>query len=111
MIYYMCLFAAILIGVAGQMALKTGSLNAAHTSQFILFEPYIIGGLFCYFASAIFYIYALKKIPVSVAFPSVSFSYIIVSLLAHFIWHEPLHLQHGIALLLIFLGVVLLMNA
>ena len=35
------------------------------------------------------YIVALKKIPVSVAFPSVAASYAVVAVLAHVLWNEP----------------------
>lgn len=116
-IYYACLFTAILIGVGGQIALKTGSLSAAASanvpgiSGIILFQPYIILGLTCYFASAVFYMYSLKQIPLSVAFPSVSLSYAVVALLAHFIWNEPFGSQHMIAIFFILLGVVLLVRA
>jgi small multidrug resistance pump len=34
--------------------------------------------------------HALKKIPVSIAFPSVSASYALVAALAHLLWNEPL---------------------
>ncbi|MEO8400828.1 MAG: EamA family transporter [Gammaproteobacteria bacterium] len=115
-IYYACLFTAIFIGVIGQISLKTGSLHAASAnlpgiSGIILFQPFIILGLSCYFASAIFYMYSLKQIPLSVAFPSVSLSYVVVALLAHFIWNEPFGSQHMIAIFFILLGVLLLVRA
>lgn len=110
-IYYTALGVAILIGVGGQIAIKAGTINGFNSSIFILFNPFIIFGLACYFTSAMFYIYALKKIPVSVAFPSVSLSYVAVSLLAHFLWNEPFGAQHGLALILIVSGVFLLVRA
>ncbi len=111
-IYYISLFVAILIGIGGQIAIKAGSLNAVAALQsFSLFQPYTILGLFCYFTSALFYIYALKQIPVSVAFPCVSVSYVAVALLAHLIWQEPFGLQHMMAMCFILLGVFLLVKA
>lgn len=110
-IYYACLFTAILIGVGGQIALKTGTLNVGSSSGLPLFQPYVILGLSCYFASALFYIFALKKIPVSVAFPSVSMSYVAVALIAHFLWNEPFGAQHMIAIAFILTGVFLLVRA
>src|SRR5579863_3079675 len=98
-IHYILLFIAILIGICGQIAIKAGSLNAvANLQSFPLFQPYTILGLACYFASALFYIYALRQIPVSVAFPCVSLSYVAVALLAHFLWQEPFGLQHVVAM-------------
>jgi len=111
MIYYACLFVAILIGVGGQLALKAGSMNTASSVSLGFLQPYIILGLGCYFLSALFYIYSLKHIPVSVAFPCVSLSYVAVAFLAHVLWNEPFGLQHMIALAFILLGVSLLVKA
>jgi small multidrug resistance pump len=110
-IYYICLFTAILIGVCGQIAIKTGALNTASTSGIPLFQPCVIIGLGCYFTSALFYMYSLKQIPVSVAFPCVSLSYVLVAILAHYLWNEPFGSQHMIALGFILLGVFLLVKA
>ena len=46
-------------------------------------------GLALYGSAAFLYIFALRKIPVSVAFPSVSLSYAIVAVLGHFLFGEP----------------------
>lgn len=110
-IYYICLFTAILIGVGGQIAIKAGTIGAAGTSGLPLFQPFVILGLGCYFASALFYMYSLKQIPLSVAFPCVSLSYVIVAALAHFIWNEPFGAQHFLAIAFIMLGVFLLVKA
>lgn len=109
--YYISLFIAILIGIAGQIAIKAGSLHATGLPGLPLFQPYILLGLSCYFTSALFYIYSLKQIPVSVAFPCVSLSYVAVALIAHYLWNEPFGMQHGMALLLILSGVFLLVRA
>ncbi len=111
MIYYACLFTAILIGVAGQIALKTGTLNVSSSSGIPLFQPFIILGLGCYFISAMFYIFSLKKIPVSVALPCVSINYVAVALIAHFLWNEPFGMQHMVAIMFILTGVFLLVRA
>lgn len=110
-IYYACLFTAILIGVVGQISLKTGILNMSASSGIPLFQPFVILGLSCYFTSAMFYLFALKKIPLSVAFPSVSMSYVAVALIAHFLWNEPFGSQHMIAIAFILTGVFLLVRA
>lgn len=111
LIYYLCLFTSILIGVGGQIAIKTGTLHTPGVSGLPLFQPYIMLGLSCYFVAALFYIYSLKQIPVSVAFPCVSLSYVVVALLAHLLWNEPFGSQHIIALAFILCGVFLLVRA
>lgn len=89
----------ILLGVVGQMLLKAGASGDTLLKQFL--SPQSILGLGLYFAAAVCYMYALRKLPVSVAFPSVSLSYVIVALLAYWMMGEslgPLKLA-GIALI------------
>jgi len=87
-VYYLCLASAILFGVVGQIALKSGAVG----SQTVLGQfanPLTIVGFAVYVLAALFYIVALKKIPVSVAFPSVAASYAVVAVIAHLMWNEP----------------------
>lgn len=111
LLHYFALFIAILIGVGGQLAFKAGSSTHVDLAWLSFFQPYTVLGLACYFISAMFYIYSLKQIPVSIAFPCVSLSYAAVAFLAHLIWHEPFGSQHIIGLIFILLGVFLLMRA
>jgi undecaprenyl phosphate-alpha-L-ara4N flippase subunit ArnE len=110
MLHYGALGGAILIGVAGQMLLKAGAEGAAGVvDQFL--RPLTILGLGAYAMAALLYVFALGRIPVSIAFPSVSLSYVVVALLGHLIWHEPMGWQHIIALAMICGGVTLLVRA
>jgi small multidrug resistance pump len=87
-IYYLSLASAILFGVVGHIALKSGAVG----SQTVLAQfgnPLTIVGFAVYVLAALFYIVALKKIPVSVAFPSVAASYAVVAIIAHLLWNEP----------------------
>jgi small multidrug resistance pump len=101
---YLALVISILIGIGGQLCLKTGAIQEAK-SQILFLQPYIIVGLFSYFLAALFYIYSLKTIPLSVAFPSVSISYVAVALLAHLIWGEPFGVKQVLGLILIASGI------
>jgi multidrug transporter EmrE-like cation transporter len=106
-IYYLSLAAAILFGVAGQLVLKSGAVaSPTLVAQFL--NPLTILGFAIYVFAALCYIVALKKLPVSVAFPSVAASYGVVALLAHFLWSEPLGWPQLGGLLLIGSGIVLL---
>ena len=106
-IYYASLIGAILFGVAGQIALKSGALSSpAGMAQFI--NPLTIIGLAIYAFAAPFYVFALKKIPVSVAFPSVAASYAVVAIIAHLLWNEPFGWPQIAGLLLIGGGILLL---
>ena len=58
--------------------------------------------------TAFLYIFALRKIPVSVAFPSVSLSYALVAVLGHFLFGEPFGIKQIGGIALIMGGVVLI---
>jgi small multidrug resistance pump len=106
-VYYLSLAAAVVLGIGGQIALKSGAAGAATLlGQFL--DPLTMLGFAIYVGAALCYIVALKKIPVSVAFPSVSASYAIVAVLAHLLWNEPFGWPQFAGLLLIGSGVVLI---
>ncbi len=86
---YLGLAAAILLGIAGQIALKSAAVGAPSLMA-QLFNPMTSVGLFIYGLASIGYIVALNRIPVSVAFPSVAISYAIIAVFAHLLWNEPL---------------------
>ena len=107
MIFGIALGISIGLGVLGQLSLKAGALQDAGKGNWVP-HPYIIGGLLLYFVSAAFYIYALRKIPVSVAFPSVSISYVVVAYLASVIWKEAFGWPQLVGLFAIGFGVYFL---
>ena len=61
-----------------------------------------------YILAVLCYIVAPKKIPVSIAFPSVPASYALVAVLVHLLWNEPPGLLQITGLALIGSGVVLI---
>jgi small multidrug resistance pump len=107
---YLNLAAAILLGIAGQIVLKSGAVGApSFAAQ--LFSPLTVGGLAIYGLAGIAYVAALNRIPVSVAFPSVGASYAIVAVLAHFLWNEPLGWPQFGGIALIAGGILLIHQA
>jgi small multidrug resistance pump len=106
-IYYTSLVAAILLGIAGQIALKSAAEGSATVTAHFL-NPLTMIGLAVYIVAALCYILALKKIPVSIAFPSVAASYAVVAVLAHVLWNEPLGWPQLAGIVLIGSGVLLI---
>lgn len=106
-IYYVSLIGAILLGVAGQVALKSGALGSSTVAAQFL-NPLTIVGFAIYVLAALCYTVALKRIPVSVAFPSVAASYAVVAVLAHLLWNEPFGWPQLAGLLLIGSGILLI---
>ena len=105
-VYYVALGISILAGIAGQMLLKAGADAPDFFSQVL--RPSTLAGLALYGAAAFLYIIALRKIPMSVAFPSVSLSYAIVAVLGHFLFGEPFGIKQIGGIVLITGGVVLI---
>jgi small multidrug resistance pump len=105
--YYTSLIAAVLIGIGGQIALKSGA-NGSTTVIAQFLNPLTMIGLALYVIAALCYVVALKKIPVSVAFPSVAASYAVVAFLAHVLWDEPLGWPQTAGIVLIGAGVPLI---
>ncbi len=104
--YYLSLAAGILLGVAAQLLLKVGATgDGGVVSQFL--RPQSIGGLALYGFAAVFYMLALRKIPVTVAFPSVALSYAIIAALGYLWLKEPISAMQITGIAMIMAGVVL----
>ena len=106
LIYYVVLAVGILAGIAGQMLLKAGADAPTLVAQIL--RPSSLLGLALYGSAAFMYMFALRKIPVSVAFPSVSLSYAIVAVLAYFLFGEPFGIKQAGGIALIMGGVMLI---
>jgi small multidrug resistance pump len=104
---YVALLAAIVLGVAGQLLFKAGAERSADVVRQFL-DPLTIAGFAVYALSAALYVICLRKLPLSIAFPSVSLSYVAVAVAGYLIWHEPLGLPRLGGIALIVLGVALL---
>jgi small multidrug resistance pump len=104
---YLALATAILLGIAGQIALKSAAIGAPSLAAQLL-SPMTILGLVIYGLASIGYIAALNRIPVSIAFPSVAASYAIVAVLAHLLWNEPLGWPQLCGIALIGAGIIVI---
>ena len=106
---YVFLFSSIALGVFGQIGLKYSTLA---TPRIWLidkaFNEYFVISLATYFLSVLLYTTSLKSIPLNVAYPSVSISYIAVAWASHVIWGTPFAFRDILALMLILLGLTIL---
>jgi small multidrug resistance pump len=110
MAHWLALAAAIMTAIGGQMLLKSGaSGEGGFLAQ--LLRPHSMVGLVLYGGAAMLYMVALRRIPVSVALPCTAASYVVVLLLGHFLYAEPITPQKLMALVLICGGVVMLATA
>ena len=113
-LFWLALAAAVATSLVGQVLLKAGAADAVHAAGGLvdqLFRWQTLAGLACYGGSAMLYIVALRRIPMSVALPCTAASYVAVAMIGWLAFGEPFKTQHAAAIALICTGVVLLATA
>lgn len=109
---YLLAAISILLGGIGQFLLKLGAdrIKPAPTLLLTLWRlvlmPQLILGLLCFGSSFLLWIFVLRRLPLSVAYPMVSLNYLVVTLLAVLVLHERFTAYKALGLGLIMLGVV-----
>jgi small multidrug resistance pump len=103
---WLVLFGAIAISIVGQTMLKAGAEADTFLHQLLDWRTPV--GLGLYGLAAMFYMVALRRIPMSVALPCTATSYVAAALIGHFAFGEPLGYIRIAAIALISGGVVLL---
>ena len=104
--HWPALMAAVAASIVGQGLLKAGAGAESFAAQVL--DPRTLLGLGLYGASALFYIVALRRIPMSVALPSTAMSYVAAALVGYWVFGETLGGQQVAGVTLIAAGVVLL---
>lgn len=104
---YAALIASIALGVAGQMGFKSAMAQQVGFVR-ALFSPSLILGLAAYGLSTLFYLLALRRLPLSVANPGLAIGMVCTAILATVVWKERLDLLQWLAIAMIVLGVVVL---
>lgn len=117
MIHYLWLIVSVLLGAAGQVLMKWGVSSPKPAGAGLLSWSHlaaswpIAAGLACYGLSSVFWLFALKKFPLSTAYPMVSMGYILVMLLGFYLFHESLSMQKWFGAAFISFGVLLIARA
>lgn len=108
------IFIAIIFNIMGQLALKWSMLHFKdyQPSPFsipillkMLFAPFSIVGIVFYTISAIFWMSALTKVELSVAYPMLSLGYIFIFFISILLFNEPLKTIRLIGVILIVSGI------
>ena len=108
--YWINLWVAIAISLAGQTLLKAGAASREASTAFLsqVLDPRTVAGLTLYIVSTFLYIVALRRIPLSIALPCTAASYIGAVLIGHFVFDEPITITHVAAIGFIGCGVIML---
>ena len=97
---------AITTSMVGQTLLKAGAGAPSFIAQ--LFDLRTVAGLCLYGGSALLYIVALRKIPMSVALPCTAASYVVAALIGHYVFAEALGIPKIAGIAMICFGVLML---
>lgn len=114
---YVWLIASILLGASGQVLMKwgieTGKSAGATLSAGMNWAGMwpIAAGLASYGLSSVFWLLALKRFPLSTAYPMVSMSYILVMALGYFLFNETISMQKWFGVAFISVGVLFIARA
>ncbi len=107
---YLLLCGSMITAVIGQFFLKKG-INISPLSHSVLsivktiFSPLVFVGFLMYGMSSIFWLFVLQKFPLSVAYPALSITYVIIVVLSAIILNEPITTFKILGLSLIIFGV------
>jgi drug/metabolite transporter (DMT)-like permease len=97
---------------SGQLLLKMAAMNLKNPHAVGIWlagycvNLYLIAGICLLGMSTLLWIWVLRLLPLSLAYPFMALAFIIVPLLGHFLLHEPLAWRNLVGGALIALGVV-----
>ncbi|MDR1702531.1 MAG: EamA family transporter [Sporomusaceae bacterium] len=101
---------SIILGAAGQIGFKYGAVRIPETGTLIskAIAAWPIGlGLVLYGLSTILWIYMLRSVELSYAYPLLSLGYVLVFTASYFLFNEPIGVMRLSGLVLILAGIVL----
>ncbi len=112
MIEYISLAIMVVLTCCGQMLIKKGAVRVQYHKGFLCFlktfsSVYIITGAITVLSAPFFYIFALTKMKLSVAYTFTGFNYILVLLGSWFILKEKNSWRHIVGILFIFAGILI----
>lgn len=115
---YLLIVISIVLGAFAQIAMKLGSSQVVAegmnlTAQLLKYFTNIpiLSGFLLYALSAVVWIFALSRVPLSIAYPMVASSYVLVVFLSWLIFHEPVSVMRILGLAIIVAGVMIIANS
>ena len=107
--FILFLTCAVVLAAAGQLLLKLSTDSKIWAlPEFPMLNVYFFAAACVYFASMLFYASALKGLPITIAYPSMSISLFFVAAFSHIIWKTPFGFLEILAMTLIAIGLGIL---
>jgi len=110
--YYLYLFVMILLTSSGQIFIKKGAIRIDYSNGFLncvktFLNKFVVLGTVAVLSAPFFYIYALKKLNLSIAYSFTGLNYVFVFLGSWVILKEKINIYHFIGILVIFAGIII----
>jgi len=96
------------VGVNAIGGFKIDTRNVIGSVLRVLLEPHIFVGLAVFVASMLIWLVVISNMELSRAYPMISISYVIVTLLSRFLLHESLPATRIAGIAVILVGVVMI---
>ena len=110
---------SVVLGVLGQISLKLGMREvgeielkdlASKKIFKLIFQKFVVAGIFMYGVATIFWLVVLSKEEVSFAYPLIGIGYILVAIFGKILFNENLTLLRMIGIVLIAIGAYLIVS-
>ncbi|MDC0737796.1 hypothetical protein N6L24_05865 [Cognatishimia sp. SS12] len=116
---FLLVFVSVSLSAVGQVAFKLGvsdqeptdSDGVINTLLAFAASPFIWGGIVAYGLGTIFWLFALQRLDLSLAYPFVAISFIVVFAVGIFGLGEPWNSTRALGLIIISIGLVVMARA
>ena len=109
---------SVLCSSVAQIALKKGMLqcdcsfspevsNILPLISALVLNPFLVAGVFLHIAALFTWLYVLKHVEVSYAYPFISMGFVVVLLLSYYLFNENINAYRIVGVSLIILGIIL----
>lgn len=116
---FIIVFSSVFLSAVAQLSFKYGVTsvdldkysNVLYKAWFLLTSPYVLLGLILYGVGTVFWLFALKQLDLSLAYPFVGMSFLFVLIFSILFLNEPFSLHRLFGTLVIIAGIVILSKA
>src|SRR5215510_4118355 len=98
---------SILFGTAGQLLMKWAALRTVGVTPHWSLLPPLAFALLVYSLGIVNWIFAVRHLPLSIAYPVSSVNYVGILAGSHYFFGEPVSIERAAGVALIFIGVLL----
>ena len=107
MIWFLLMLAS-LLSFAGQLCQKQATRPALRVGRRRHILTWLGLALACLGLGMIFWLLVLQSVPVGIAYPMLSLNFVLITLVARFVFHETIDRRHWLGVALVIGGVALL---